>query len=689
MPFTSLKLHPGANAEFTPALNEAGISSCNLIRFKSSLPQKMGGWQKFYPLNVSGVPRALHAWQDLTATKHLGVGTTTQLAIITSGDLNDVTPQTVTTDGSVDFSTVSGSPTVTIIDSNISNVTVYDVIFLNTPVAIGGLVLHGQYLISSIGGTHQYTIDAVANATNTVNNSGAVPSIATTANSATVTVTLNDHGLAVGDVFTFPIATTVGGVTVSGTYRITSVPSANAFTIVVNALATSSTSASMNSGQAEIVYYLNLGPTIVGSGYGVGGYGLGGYGTGQTTGSSQTGTTITPSNWSLDNWGDTLLACPRGGGIYAWSPVSGFSNAPLVGTAPIFNNGLFVAMPQRILVCWGSTSAYPRFPNALASAEEQDPLLVRWSDVLDYTNFTVDTTTQAGSFRIPSGSTIVGAIQGPQQAIIFTDIEAWAMQYLGYPLVFGFNKIGSGCGLIAQHAVAAMRGIVAWMGLGSFFMLSGSGVQEIPCSVWDVVFQDLDTANQDKIVCAANSQFSEFTWFYPSASGGGSGEPDKYVKVNISEGFVWDYGTLSRCAWIDQSVLGQALGAAPDGYIYQHESGFDDDDVTPLNSFFESGWFTIAEGSNFAFVDEFHPDMKWGLFGGSNNAQVLVTIYGADYPNGTVYTYGPYSITAAQTFVTTRLRHRLIKVRISSSDILGSFWRLGNMRSRIAQDGRR
>lgn len=685
MPFVPLKLRPGVNVEATPTLNEAGISSCNLIRFKSGLPQKFGGWLKFFANVLSGVPRGLHAWKDLSGTTRLAAGTTTSLVTIASGTLTDITPQTKTTNPTLNFSTTNGSATVTIVDAGISNVTTFDAIFLNTPISVGGLILHGIYAITSIVGATSYQITAISNATATVANAGQVPSFATTANSSIVTVTLNSHGLALSNDFTFPIATTVDGITISGTYAVQSVPSANTFTIAVNTQASSTTSASMNSGAAQILYYINLGPPAPGAGYGLGDYGAGGFGTGVVP-SAQTGTAITSTNWSHDNWGSILLSCPRNGGVYYWEPNSGHTNAFLVPTAPTFNGGIFVAMPQRILVCWGSTSAAPRASGFTASPEERDPLMVRWSDVEDFSVFTVTSTTQAGGFRIPTGSEIIGAMQGPQQALLWTDIDVYAMQYLGPPLVFGFNKISSGCGLIGQHAAASMRGIVAWMGLGSFFMLTNRGVQEIPCPVWDAVFQDLDTANLAKITAAADSQFSEFIWFYPSLSGG-TGEPDKYVKVNLSENFAWDYGTLSRSAWIDQSVLGQPIGASPSGIIYQHETG-NDADTLPMASFFETGWFTIAEGEEFTFVDLFLPDMKWGLFNGAQTGTVIVTIYAADTPNGTVRTYGPFTMTAASTFINCRLRGRQVKIRFSSSDF-GSFWRLGNMRYRARADGRR
>jgi hypothetical protein len=96
----------------------------------------------------------------------------------------------------------------------------------------------------------------------------------------------------------------------------------------------------------------------------------------------------------------------------------------------------------------------------------------------------------------------------------------------------------------------------------------------------------------------------------------------------------------------------------------------------------------IAEGQSFAFVDWFFPDMKFGLSGGSQNASIQVILTVVDYPNGAPWTAGPFTMNQATNYINCRLRGRQIKIRIESSDI-GSFWRLGNIRFRITQSGRR
>jgi hypothetical protein len=259
------------------------------------------------------------------------------------------------------------------------------------------------------------------------------------------------------------------------------------------------------------------------------------------------------------------------------------------------------------------------------------------------------------------------------------------MSYIGAPLVWSFNKIGAGCGLVGPHARCQLRGSVYWMGQSNFFMLSGNGVDVIPCSVWDVVFQDLDLNNLAKCQAAANTPYNEVFFYYPSASGG-TGECDKYAKFNVLEK-TWDYGNLPRTAWIDQSVLGAPIGASPQGIIYQHETT-NDADGQPINSVMQTGYWTISEGEEFAFVDQIIPDFKWGTWAGSQTAQIQITMYAVNFPGDTPRVYGPYTVTQASQYINTRIRARQLAMRAESADI-GSFWRLGSVKYRFAPDGRR
>ena len=673
MPFAPVNLIPGVDAERTPTLAEASYVDTNLIRFREKLVQKLGGWQKYY----AGIARDLHAWQDQNETGYLATGSTTQLASITSGALTDITPQQLESDFTPDFTTTASSNTVEIDDPNIDTVTVYDSVFFNTPVSVGGIILSGAYPISLVTGTTTYQIEAETAATSSVANGGAVPVFDTTDGSSIVSVSLDDHGLAENEIASFQIPTTVGGVTISGAYPVLSISSADIFTISVNALATSTTSASMNSGDAQILYNIALGPAQAGVGYGLGGYGEGGYGLGVTV-AEQTGDPITSTGWTLDNWGETLVACQRDGGIYIWSPTGGFTTARLIETGPQFNTGAFVSGQAPILIAYGASETK-------SLGIDQDALLVRNSDFEDYDVWTETLTNQARRYRLPTGSRIVGGLAGPKFDHLWTDIDFWTMSYDGFPLVFNYLPTGAACGLIAQHAATRFRDAIYWMGQSNFFVYAGGGVQVLPCSVWDVIFQDLDDDNVSKIRCGSNTPFNEIWWFYPSSSGG-TGENDKYVKFNIVEG-TWDFGDLARSAWIDQSVLGNPIAATTGGAVYQHETGYDNDG-SPMLPSFTTGYFMIAEGEDFPFVDQMLPDFRWGTYGGDQDAQLSVTLNVVDYPGDTPRTYGPFSYSQATKYIQLRLRGRQVSMTFSSSDS-GSFWRLGRVRFRYSMDGRR
>ena len=679
MPHNTVRLKPGVETNTTLALNEAAYSASNLIRFLPErnglgLAQKLGGWVAYFNSSISSKVRALKGWADLNATNYLGIGAKSSLNVLTGNNLVDITPQITTTNSAPNFSTTSGSNLVTIVDAGITASTLNFVNFI-TPVSVGGIILTGPYSIYTAVGT-TYTINAQSLATSTVSSGGASYAFSTTSGSYIISTTLNDHGYSVGDSFYIGVSTLIGGVTLFGLYTVLTVPTVNTFTFSASNTATSTAGPTLiNSGNIRSTFYVAQGPQPVGSGFGVGGFGVGGFGVG-TIQPSVPGTPITATDWTLDNFGEDLVACPAGGAIYYWQPNGQLQTAQIVGgNAPLVNSGIFVAMPERQIVAYGSSFTL-----------SPDPLLVRWCDIENFSSWNATPTNQAGSYRIPTGSKIVAGIQGPQQGLLWTDLDMWAMQYVGPPFVYGFNKIGSNCGAVSRHCVGQMNGAIYWKSQKQFFMSTGSGPQPIPCPIWDVIFQNINTSYYSKVCCAINSQFNEITWYYPSA---GSTENDSYVKYNtvLQQ---WDYGSLGRTAWIDQSVLGPPIGAGSDNYLYQHEVGNDAASGTstaPMQSSFQTGFFQLNEADNLIFIDQIWPDMKWGTYSGTQNATVQITFYVTNYPGDAVTAYGPYTMTQATEYISVRIRARLMSIAVSSNDV-GTFWRLGAIRYRFQTDGK-
>ena len=727
-------------------MNEAAYSSSQLIRFLQErnglgLAQKLGGWVNYYRSAISSKIRALKGWSDLNAVNHLGIGAESSLNVLTSGNLIDITPETTTTNTAPVFVTTSGSNVVTITDSNAPALSTFDYVNFVTPVAVGGLTLYGPYALQSVAST-TYTIFASTTATLSANTStntvagsfvvgktyqivsvgttdftliGAsantvgvifnatgvgtgtgtaklvgVYAFQTTSSSSIVTGYFDNHGYSVGSAFDIGVPITLGGITLSGLYTVISTPTANTFTFAASTLATSSVGpTAINSGNAQSVYYIGVGPQALPTGFGVGGYGVGGFGVG--VGITQPGTPITATDWTLDNFGSYLVACPAGGAIYYYDPNGQLQNAQYVGgNAPLVSSGIFVAMPERQIIAYGSSFTL-----------QADPLLVRWCDVGDFTTWNATATNQAGSFRIPTGSKIVAGIQGPQQGLLWTDLDLWAMQYVGTPLVYGFNKIGSNCGAISRHCVGQLGNNIYWMSQKQFFVMMGSGPQAINCPIFDVIFQNINSAYLYKVCCGVNSQFNEITWYYPSAS---STENDSYVKYNVTVD-QWDFGTLGRTAWIDQSVLGPPIGAGSDNWIYQHEVGNDavyNGQTTGMQPSFSTGYFQLNEADNLVFIDQIWPDMKWGTYSGNQNATVYLTINYTNYATDTAtspatsyYSGSPsnqvtsitFPMTQSTEYISCRIRARFMSVSLSSNDT-GTFWRLGGVKYRYQPDGR-
>lgn len=668
MPLAPIRFKPGINVDWTPTLNEGGWADANRVRWRDGQVEQLGGWVRYFSAPMPGIPRTLHPWESLASDHYLAIGTDSSLLTLTNGVLVNRTPIVSEDDVTPDFSTTDGDTLVTVGDVG-SNTADGQYIGITIPVSVGGIVLHGTYEVVTAVSADVYTINAASAATATVANGGAVPVFDTTNTSSVVLVTLADHTYGIGDTFTVEVSTSVGGLTLLGDYTVQTVPDADTFTIDAGSAASSTATASENSGDAHLVYYVTSAPMVLTSGgYGVGPYGIGPYGIGGPA-------TISPHSfgvWSLDNWGEVLIACVYTGGLYLWSPSGIDVEATAIPNAPTINTGAFVSTPTQILFAFGSETG-----------GVQDPLLIRWSDVSDYTVWTASSTNQAGSYRISSGSRIVAGVQAPSRAFIWTDLDLWSVTYVGPPFVFGFQKIANQCGAMSQNCIVSLDDVLYWLSPGEFNMLSGAGVTGIPCPVWDALWQDLDQANADKITAASNSEFDEVAWYYPSLSGG-TGEVDRYVKYNTTEK-TWDIGALDRTAWTDQSMLGPPIGGDTAGFLYQHEIGTTADGAA-MGSWIQSGRVMLSEGDVSGFVDWFIPDARWGEFGAAQDSSMTVTLTAYSYPNESPRTKGPYTISADTPWFTTRLRGNQLAVRF---DGVSGFWRLGNCRARIAPAGRR
>lgn len=703
MPFSEINIVPSVNIESTSADNPSGIQESQFIRWKAALPEKRGGASLYINDKMAGVPVELQPWGDISGKPFVATATTEAVYAYDEENSNNrnISPENLYRhEVKPNISTVKGSSIVTITDASVQNVTTYDSVTFNTPVAVTDtagnavLLLSETYEIINISGVSSYDIDVGFPVSTTVNNGGILPQFSTSPGSTEVTITFpiqyQTGNLKQGDRIGFAVSTEVGGITIYGQYVVSQVLGNNKFIIVDNQVATASDAKYLNNGFADLTYWIIKGPTLFGSGYGTWAYGQWGYGAGSSS-TPLVGNPYSADNWYLDNRGSALIASAVGGPIFFWTSSSGYDNLGIIAGAPVRSNGAFVAMPYGNIMAWGCSTVI----NPL-----QDPLFIRWSDSNDPNNWSINQSVQsnAGFYTIPTGSKIVRGFQGQTQQYWFTDVDVYAAQYTGYPGTFGFNKIGSGCGLVAPKAVGSIGGNVFWMSNRQFFVCPAGGTpQPVPCSVWDFIFQNMDYEYQDRVVCGTNSLFNEVSWFFPTKSQGGGalqnpyrGIPDAYVCYNTQYN-EWDVGYINRTAWFDQSLVGEPISADSGGYVYKQETSNNlaiGPMTYPMNSWFKTGFFSLTQGQDLSFVDWVLPDFKWGQYDQLQNAEIKFTFYVTDYAGQTPREYGPYACTKETPYILPRIRGRFMAMKIESTD-MNSFWRLGSIRYRFAPSGRR
>ena len=513
---------------------------------------------------------------------------------------------------------------------------------------------------------------------------------AATNGSATITVTDNSHGAFAGDFVTFSGAASLGGNITAGVlnaeYQIVSTPTANTYTITATATANGSDTGN-GGGSVTSEYQIHVGDAVSVplTGWGAGGWNVGTWGNG--------GTTQTPLRiWSQATFGEDLVFGARGGSIYLWDAGSTITRAAaLTGTdVPTIQNYLLVSDTSRFVFAFGANTI---------GTTTQDPMLIRWSDQEDATNWAPSATNQAGSLRLSRGGEIVTAHQSRQEVLVWTDSSVYSMQYLGGQAVWGVQLVGDNISIVSQNSVAYANGVSFWMGKDKFYMYDGR-TQALLCDLKRFIFDDINELQYSQVFSGTVEEFHEVWWFYCST---GSSTVDRYVVYNYQDK-VWYYGSMARTAWLDSGTRNSPIAATYSSNIVNHELGVDDDETgTPaaIDAYILSSEFDIDDGDKFSFIWRVLPDITFsGSTADSPNA--TMTLYplknsGSGYSDpasvGGV-SYGAVTRTATLPVeeytgqINTRVRGRQLAFKISSA-ALGVQWQLGAPRIDIRADGRR
>ena len=525
---------------------------------------------------------------------------------------------------------------------------------------------------------------------------------AATNGSSTITVTDASHGAATNDFVTFSGASSLGGnvtaAVLNQEYQILLVTGTNTYTITAKdtsgATVTANASDSNNGGSSVVgAYQINVGLDVYveGSGWGAGTWGAGTWGSVSPIGASSQ-----LRLWSHDNFGEDLVINPRGGGVFYWDESSGTSQRAVALTAlsgankaPTVALQVLVSDIDRHVICFGADP----LNNDNLRTSASDPLLIAWSDQENVAQWEPLSTNTAGSLRLSAGSSIIGAIRARQETLVWTDTALYSMTFIGQPFTFGVNLVNEGVGLIAPNAAVNTPKGVFWMDKKGFYTYNGA-VQDIPCTVQDYVFSDLNEGQAFQVFGFLNKEFDEVGWYYCSGS---STSIDKYVVFNYGEG-TWTIGEMSRSSWIDEGIFNNPMATYTNtsgtGYLYNHETGNDADGSPMDNVFIESSDLDLGDGEEFQSIRRIIPDVKFTGDGGSDQT-INMVLKTRDFPAESLTTAVTSTCTSSTSKIDTRVRARQAVFRVESDDDnsegnrLGVGFRVGATRMDVQPNGRR
>jgi hypothetical protein len=548
--------------------------------------------------------------------------------------------------------------------------------------------------------------------------------IATTNNSATCTITTSGaHGINVGDIVQFNNVTLPGGTGYANSdfedknFQVITVPSTTTFTITQSSNATATVS---TGGSIQLIPYEPIGPAAqsYGYGWGIDTWGAGNWG----EAASASNVSLEPGLWSLDNFGEVLIATVANGKTFTWNAgaASATSNRASTATSgfatgnnPTASRLTLVSPTTRHLCHFGTETT-------IGSSSTQDDMFIRFSDQEDINDYTATSINSAGDFRLQDGTKIMGALKAKESILVWTDNALYTMKFVGAPFTFGFEQVGTNCGLIGKNAAVEIDGVAFWMSPNGFFMFDGT-VKSLPCSVEDFVYDSADTTKGQQVIAGLNNLFTEVVWYYPSTN---SDYNDKYVVFNYGEtmkGGVWYIGTEARTSWIDGVVYPKPFGTKFDinstgtfpavvgqtglgqTTLFEHEVGTDqvnpNGTTTTVTSFVKSYDFDLQQrarsaqgqatgpsiaGEVFLAMRRFVPDFKT-LQG---NAKVTLAVKRYPQQSETATSLSPFTITSSTDKKDTRARGRFVNVKIEN-DSASESWRFGTFKIDIQPDGRR
>jgi hypothetical protein len=729
---TKIKFAPGIDKQDTSVGAEGRWVDSDNVRFRYGLPEKVGGWQSLLTDTIVGVARKQHAFVDTDGNRYVAIGTDKFLLLYFEGQLFDITPLATAITGAT--FTFNGTTTVTLTTSTDHGIAVGDIIRLSSTTLPGGTT---GVTTATFDDTNFQVLSVPSSTTLTIQ--AATAGSASSGGSVTITpyevvgpaAQSYGYGFGIGN---------YGG-TITGVAQTNLDGALNADTAGTGGSGTSITVDSTTGFDAagtilvenELITYTSKNATnFLGITRGTNGTATAGTSNGQAHsdgtlvqnatlfsgfGSAVQASTVTlePGLWSLSNFGEVLVATIANGKTFTWNAgaANPTGNRAATNTSgfettnnPTATRVTLISPTTRHLIHFGTETT-------IGTPTTQDDMFIRFSVDEDINNYTPEATNTAGTQRLQDGTKIMGALVAKENILVWTDNALYAMKFVGAPFTFGFEQVGTNCGLIGKNAAIEIDGVAYWMGNNGFFSFDGT-VNTLPCSVEDFVYDDIDTTKGQQICAGINNLFTEVIWWYPTSNATFN---DRYVVYNYGQDNAnlpmgnWYTGTNTnsiRTTWIDSLVYPKPYATAFNNsntgtfpviqgetglgqtVLFEHEVGTDqinpDGSTTALTSFVESFSFSLQKDQSEVFLAmrRFLPNFK--VLTGNNQITISVKDFPADPSSAT--TLSPFTITSSTTKVDTRARGRYANIKIENTGA-GESWRFGTFQVDLQPDGRR
>jgi hypothetical protein len=619
MTYAPFNIIPGVHADDTPTTAQGFLIDSDNIRFVQDKLQVRGGAEYASTGLMLGYCRGMHAWADNATNRYVGMGTDTNVYVYSDAFVYDVTPIIARGEATIGITTASGSSTVTADWTAHGLVAGQAFAWRNSDTAsVGGVTIDNaastittpstQYIVATVASANQITYVAAETASST-------------AGPTNVVVDYYQF-LAQG------LETTLGGFGYgTGGYGSGDYGSSNSGSLICRKWALANWDQNMlgvPSGgglfefsplfvQTELVTNGDMSTATgwtLGGGWSITGgeaVAIAGSATDLSTSISMTqaawfavefDTSVGAGSFTPYIGSTAIGAAVTASGHYArtfytgTSPLKFTKDASFAGTldnvtvkqqinmiqvpnAPTQNTCMLVT-PEFICMLFGTEDP---------SSGLFNPLGIRWSDQfgnpantgVPLQTWTAATSNQSGFTVIGEGSRIIGAKLGRGEILVWTDSALYSGRYTTDPnIIYRFDLVGVGCGLLGQNAVTVHNGTAFWMSNnGAFYVYAGGAVQVIESTCRRYIYDNLAYVQGEKVYASPISAYNEIQWLYPDQRDGDGVECSRYVKVSVSGNSTaaWDIGTYARTAWVDQGVTEYPFSYGADGYCYFQEKG--------------------------------------------------------------------------------------------------------------------